>query len=64
MNGIWNAFREFRGSHLASILATILLMLIGLYYIIDSTDTINLVIGAMFLIGGILNLLDGVFYRN
>lgn len=64
MSGIWNGLREFRGSHLASILASILLILIGLFYLVDSSDVITLVVGAGFLIGGILNLLGGVFYQD
>ena len=64
MSEIWNGFQEFRGSRLASVLASILLILIGLFYIIDSPDVISLVIGAGFLIGGIFNLLGGVFYRD
>lgn len=64
ISGIWNGFREFRGNHLASILTSILLILIGLFYIVDSPDVINLVVGAGFLIGGVLNLLDDVFYQD
>ena len=62
MSGVWSVFREFRGSRLASILASALLILVGLFYVTGSPDVISLVVGACFLICGFLNLLAGTLY--
>lgn len=57
MSGIWEEFREFRGSHSAHIIASVLLILAGLYTIASSPDTLGLAVGVIFLIAGVLNVL-------
>ena len=56
MSRVWESFRQFRRSRLGSILGSVMFLLIGLYNLVIEMSVVNLILGVLFLLIGLLGL--------